>query len=534
MNYESRQPGEEHKFEILKYSPLPTAIFVSEDIIIEFANKAILAIWKEDQSVVGMPLQEAFPQLKGQSLIGILKNVWKTGTSYTALNNPATFKIDVERGGFFYNYTYKALKNNKGQVYAIMNTVTTNWERQSDPDQIDSASEQSLQMMNDELSSAVEELVAANEEQISINDELAITQDHLQDTIKELASSESRFRFMLNAIPQQVWTADPNGALDYVNQVVCDDFGHTMEEIVGNGWHKFIHPEDLVQCSKKWTHSLKTGKPYMVEFRLLFNDGTYRWHLGRAIPYNENGNAKLWLGTNTDIEIQKENEVKKDEFLSIASHELKTPLTSIKAFNQLLQRVKEPESIANFVQKSSEHIARLERLISDLLDVTKINSGRMQYNMKPFNFGEMIRNSISVFRHTVPNHEIILKNEIEQEYTGDQFRLEMVINNFISNAVKYSPDCKKILIESKVKEENIVVSVQDFGIGIDQPNLDKLFDRSYRVDNSAMLCEGLGLGLFISSEILKRHKGSFWVESKLGEGSTFYFGLPLNSEATAV
>ena len=114
---------------------------------------------------------------------------------------------------------------------------------------------------------------------------------------------------------------------------------------------------------KKWPRSLKTGNLYMVELCLLFSNGTYPWHLDKAITYIENKKVKLWLGTTTNKEIQKENEVEKDEFLSIASHKLKTPLTSIKAFNQLLQRVREPENIDKFVQKFSEHIVRIEFLL---------------------------------------------------------------------------------------------------------------------------------------------------------------------------
>lgn len=137
---------------------------------------------------------------------------------------------------------------------------------------------------------------------------------------------------------------------------------------------------------------------------------------------------------------------------------------------------------------------------------------------------------MNILRHTAPNHEIILESLTDIQYTGDQFRIELVLSNFISNAIKYSPEGGKILIKSWVEKNNIVVSVQDFGIGIAQENLDKLFDRYYRVDNTAMRFEGLGLGLFISSEILKRHKGSFWIESTEGKGSTFYFGLPLDPE----
>ncbi|RFZ84981.1 PAS domain S-box protein [Mucilaginibacter terrenus] len=347
---------------------------------------------------------------------------------------------------------------------------------------------------------------------------------------RKLEQSEERFRFMLNAIPQQVWTARPDGALDYVNDVVANDFGFAGHEIVGYGWQQFIHPDDLPGCMHAWRAALTAETPYLTEFRLKMKDGSYIWHLARAVPFRENGVVTLWLGTNTNIDLQKANEHKKDEFLSIASHELKTPLTSIKAFNQLMQRTKDPEKLNGFIGKSADHIFRLEKLISDLLDVTRINAGKMTYELQPFDFTQMLSDSIESVQLKADNHQIILESADSLTYTGDRLRLEQVMNNFLTNAVKYSPNGGRILINSRVQDNGVVVSVEDFGIGIDEEHLDKLFDRYYRVDNTAMRFEGLGLGLFISSEILKRHHGTFWIESRQGQGTTFFFRLPLQND----
>jgi two-component system CheB/CheR fusion protein len=383
-----------------------------------------------------------------------------------------------------------------------------------------------LATVNEELVATNEELAAVNEEMAATNEELTETQGNLRKKMEELAATESRFRFLLNAIPQQVWTATPDGALDYVNEVICSDFGYSTEEIVGHGWQKFIHPDDLPGCLEKWVSALSSGNDYIVEFRLLFQDGSYQWHMGKAVPLIEDGKINLWIGTNTNIELQKNNEQKKDEFLSIASHELKTPLTNIKAFNQLLQKVKDPEKLAPFVDRSSEHINRLERLINDLLDVTKINAGKMTYHMESFDFGKMINEAVESARLIDDKREILLNNKADIPYTGDYYRLEQVVNNFISNALKYSPAGSSVIVSATAGPKNITVSVQDFGIGIAAENIGHLFDRYYRVDNTAMRFPGLGLGLFISSEIIKRHHGSFWIESELGKGSTFYFRLP--------
>lgn len=350
---------------------------------------------------------------------------------------------------------------------------------------------------------------------------------------KELWTSEKHLDFLLNAMPQQVWTATPDGDLNYVNQVSCLDFGKSAAELKGEGWQRFIHPEDLPGCLKIWKNALETKVEYMVEFRLLMWDGVYKWYLGKAVPLIENGELRLWMGTNTNIDFQKSNEQKKDEFLSIASHELKTPLTTIKAFNQLMKRTTDVDKLHGFVDKSSNNIYRLEKLINDLLDVTKINAGKMNYTMKAFNFQQMLIESVESVQLTSPDHQLILNTGADILYTGDRFRIEQVVNNFLTNAVKYSPQGGKVFINSDVQQDNIVVSVQDFGIGIASQDLQRLFERYYRVNNSALRFEGLGLGLFISSEILKRHQGSFWLESEPEQGSTFYFRLPLITEATA-
>ena len=430
------------------------------------------------RDLLGKPLLEAVPEVKDSAIWEVLQGVYTTGKTFEGneLLIPLARTTDGPVEDRYFNFIYQARKSLDGSVDGILVFV------------------------------------------IEITDTVKVKQN--------VEASDKRHNFLLNTMPQQVWTARPNGELDYVNQVVCDDFGYNADEIVGKGWQAFIHPDDLPVCLAKWEQSLINGKDYMVEFRLKFSDGNYYWHLARAVPFVEDGVITSWFGTNTNIDSRKANEYKKDEFLSIASHELKTPLTSIKAYNQIMKKLEVPEKIKPFIDKSADHIARLERLIADLLDVTKINAGKVSYSVEPFNFAELLNDSVESMQHTAPKHQLIVASNPVITYQGDRGRLEQVINNFISNAVKYSPEGAKVLINSTVDQDNIVVSIQDFGIGIAKENLNKLFDRYYRVDNTAMRFEGLGLGLYISAEILRRHGGSFWIESEIGQGSTFFFRLP--------
>ncbi|WP_207423340.1 PAS domain-containing protein [Desertivirga brevis] len=461
-------------------APVAIGVLTGKELIIESANKQILELWGKTDVIVGQPLIVALPELEGQPFLQILNDVMSTGNAFRGNEVKAYLERKGNLEECYFNFVYHPLKDDNEATFSIM-------------------------------------VVA-----IDVTQQVAARR-HIEE-------SEKRFKFMLNAIPQQVWTAKPSGELDYVNEIVCKDFGYTVDEVVGHGWQKFIHPEDLPDCLENWTKSLQSGERYMYEFRLRMANGEYVWHLAQAVPYIENNEITLWLGTNTNIDLQKRNDQKKDEFLSIASHELKTPLTSIKAFNQLIQRTKDTSKLGNFIQKSAEHIFRLEKLINDLLDVTKINAGKMIYNIEPFSFLKMLTNSIESVQHTAIKHKIELEASEDVIFKGDQLRLEQVMHNFLTNAMKYSPDADKVTVNYKVEQDNIIVAVQDFGIGIAEDHLDRLFDRYYRVDNTAMRFEGLGLGLFISSEILKRHKGSFWIESELGKGSTFYFRLPLQPE----
>lgn len=229
----------------------------------------------------------------------------------------------------------------------------------------------------------------------------------------------------------------------------------------------------------------------------------------------------------------EEEQYKKDEFLSIASHELKTPLTSIKAFNQLMQRTDDIHKLKSFVVKSASNILRLDKLIGDLLDVTKINAGKMQYNMHFFDFDEMLQQTIENVQQAAITHQIILVQHEPASLIGDRIRIEQVVSNFLTNAIKYSPGANRVLVNSFIENDYIVVSIQDFGIGIDAEDMEHLFERYYRIHNSSMHFEGLGLGLFISSEILNRHNGSFWIESEPNQGSTFYFRLPIHQKTPA-
>ena len=348
-----------------------------------------------------------------------------------------------------------------------------------------------------------------------------------------LLAGLAQFKLISDNVPVIVWTTTPDGYLDYLNKRYTEFTGLSAEESLGDGWYSILHPDDVERTKEAWAQSVKQGTHYEIQYRFRYGlDNTYRWQLGKAMPLkNHNGRIMKWFGITTDIHEQKRAEKQKDEFLSIASHELKTPLTSVKAFMQLALKNTLPEQKSyGFISKSSSQLIRLESLINDLLDVSKINAGKMTYNHEDFDFSEALLETVESIQQGNHTHHISIERNDKVIYKGDKLRIEQVMNNLLANAIKYSPNGDRISIRSEVQQNNLIVSVQDFGIGIAPENLNQLFDRYYRVDNTSMRFQGLGLGLFISSEIIKRHNGSFWIESKPGEGSTFFFLLPINGK----
>jgi two-component system sensor histidine kinase/response regulator len=221
----------------------------------------------------------------------------------------------------------------------------------------------------------------------------------------------------------------------------------------------------------------------------------------------------------------------KDEFISIASHELKTPLTTIKAYIQLLDRaLDENDPTKTYVERALVQVKKLDSLIIDLLDISRIESGKLKFNKKMFNFENMLSASIETIRQTYPEYRIIRKGHAVGQIHGDEMRIEQVLINYLTNAVKYSPDSKEVHIETTLRPDNsLLVLVRDFGIGILKENQSFIFSKFYRVEASANHFQGLGIGLYICAEIIRRHEGNYGVESEPGKGSAFYFSIPLNS-----
>lgn len=219
---------------------------------------------------------------------------------------------------------------------------------------------------------------------------------------------------------------------------------------------------------------------------------------------------------------------RKDEFMSVASHELKTPLTTMKAALQILGKldIGNPKATL-FVSKANKQMDRLTSLVTDLLSVTSLQSGKMKFYFEDFSLDEMLGDVIEQHQQSQTGHQIILEGKTDIVLNADNNRIEQVVNNLLSNAIKYSPGADKVIVKVERKSNMMRLSVTDFGIGIPEDQVSHVFDRFYRVEESGRNFQGLGLGLYISAEIIHRHNGKIGVERNKDGGSTFWFSLPI-------
>ncbi len=517
---------------------------------------------------------------------------------------------------------------------------------------------------------------------------LVLTHDITEQKLAEITAqeNEARFRSLTEVMPQLVWVADAAGKVIWFNENWPRVTGTTLNENLGDGWLQVIHPEDRISTALNWKDNIDHGAGVAAEYRLRMSDGSYRWHVARAISIRDDaGKIIRWVGTTTDIEDQKnardradrerqrvyslfyqapvvivvldgpehtieminpagtkflknsavrgltlkqalpeleeqgfikilddiynsgegksisskkvsilqndglyldryfdifyepvkdehnlttgilnmavdvtdqvealqraeekerkleEALIARDQFLSIASHELKTPLTSLKLQAQLtLRNLAQGKQLTEERLRKESHqvsdlVGRLTRLIDDMLDVSRIRTGKLKLDRGYHDLGDILREV--VFRMSVLFEAAALELptlRLERGLIGDwdRFRLEQVVGNLLTNAIRYGRG-KPIEIVLQKKDQQAILSVTDHGYGIAQEDLLRIFGRFERAINSSEV-SGLGLGLFISKEIIESHGGTIWAQSEVGKGSTFYVSLPISPAAASL
>lgn len=338
----------------------------------------------------------------------------------------------------------------------------------------------------------------------------------------ELEKTNKRISHVLDSISDGFVALDQNWRYIYINKEAERINKKVKEEHLGKSIFEVWPDFEKSVWYPAYKNAMEEGEVVTLE---AFFEPQQKWYESRVYP-SENGISVYFH----DVTARKELEQRKDEFISIASHELKTPLTSIKGYNQILERMVKDwdnEKVKLYLKKTSLYIDRLNSLITDLLDVSKIQSGKLQLNTTEFDFDELVREGIDSVQLMDSHHVILCQGKACQKVTGDKERLEQVFTNLLVNAIKYSPNADKVIVSVTCEGGFVKVGITDFGIGIDKQHQEQIFERFYRVDDPSKKFSGLGIGLYISQEIISRHGGKIWVKSEVGEGSTFFFTIPV-------
>jgi PAS domain S-box-containing protein len=465
-------------------APVAICILRGPIHIVEIANDRMVELWgKTTEEVLNKPIFKGLPEVKEQGLEDILYNVYTTGNAFVANEHPILLPRNAKIETTYINFIYEAIREGNGKISGVAVVATD------------------------------------------------VTEQVMSRKIAE--ENERQFRQIADSMPQIVWTAQPDGYIDYYNRQWYNYTGF-KKSFGDQSWTPLLYPDDVDRCLKTWYNCVKTGRNYDIEYRFVDrkNPGTYRWFLGRAAPIkNEDGTIIKWFGTCTDINDQKLLQQQKDDFVSVASHELKTPLTSAKASIQLIELLVknqhiDQEKLQKIASTANNNLKKLSKLVEDLFNATRIEQGQMLLAKTWFNLYDAI---LECCEHVklVGTHHITIDGDKNLNVFADMQKVEQVIVNLVNNAVKYGGESREIKISFSDFPESVKVSVHDSGIGIAPAKLPYLFDRYYRVDTSGIQYAGLGLGLYISSEIIKKHGGKIGVDSTEGKGSCFWFTLPV-------
>ena len=354
---------------------------------------------------------------------------------------------------------------------------------------------------------------------------------------REVQQSRDQFDIILQGVADGILVHTPDHRVLYANEVAAEMRGAgSAHELLGQTDQVLLTTFPLLD---------EQGHPYSFDAlphcqvltgaqeaqATLRVQGTNRWVRVISRPVRtHSGTVSMAISIWHDITERIQVEQRKDEFISMASHELKTPVTSLKGFTHALQRrlsKQGDEQGLYYLGRIDAQLGKLTRLISDLLDISKMQAGKLVLRIEAFELDRLLDEVVDNIQASTTSHQLHLEGYTGAQVMGDPDRLGQVFINLLTNAIKYSPQTKPIIIRRFQEGKQVMVSVQDFGIGIDQSHHNRIFERFYQVPNpQEKTYPGLGIGLYLSQEIISRHQGHIWVESRKGVGSTFFVALP--------
>jgi PAS domain S-box-containing protein len=502
----------------IRDAPVGLCILHAKDLTIETANTHLQRLLgKRSHELAGKPYGEIFDVIRPGNASAL--KAAAEGNAYEDNYGATVHLRDSANKVIPATVIYTPVKNSRGGVGRIAIWILEN---------ADGSVNEELAAINEELAAANEEFVAMNEELAGTNEELAKSNAELLEAQKSLAT--------LATIVETSYDAIISKTLESVvtswNAAAERMFGYKAEEMIGETIYKII-PEDRHDEEPKILARLRTGERVQhFETKRLTKD-RHLLDVSLTISPIMDKHAQI-IGLSKiarDITIQKQEEQRKSDFIAVVSHELRTPLTTLTALIQVVHRkmVQQGEQfVSATMEKANLQAKRMAIMINGFLQVSRLEAGKLSIEKQPFDIGRLLEEIVEETRLIVSSHVFNLAECDNLIVNADRDKITSVISNLISNAVKYSPKVNIIDIRCRLRENMVVVSVKDSGIGLKREELSHVFDRFYRVETSnTRHISGFGIGLYLSKGIIKSHGGEIWAESELNDGTTFYFSLPL-------
>jgi PAS domain S-box-containing protein len=349
----------------------------------------------------------------------------------------------------------------------------------------------------------------------------------------QLKQREALFRGMIEQSAEGFLLANSEGVITYAAPIAGELLGYTCAELKGMTLQALVHSEEWKSFEYRFL-KLRNDYGNKIKFlqRLKTGDGSWLWIEGSASNLLKDERVRALIFNYRNVTERVAHDKQQEDFIHMASHELKTPITALKGFSQLLRlnHRKEGQDKDEYVlNRMDMQLNKLLGLVDDMLDVTRIKTGDIRYHFDWFDLNQCVLDVIEAQQVTSPGHQLKFIAINSCKLYGDKDKISQVITNLITNAIKYSPGKDSVELGIEKDERCVYLKVKDQGVGIPKGKQQKVFERFYRVDgDSRKKIDGLGLGLYISMEIIKKHKGKMGVESEEGKGSEFWFGLPLS------
>lgn len=483
---------------LVEQAPVAILVFRGEDMVIDLVNEAMLEIIGKDGSIVGMPLLAGLPELEGEPAVSLLFDVYRSGVSQDGLEAPVRMMRDGQMETRYFNFSYRALRDH-GRIIGVMDVAVE----------------------------VTDQVLARKNLEAIIAEKTALEQN--------LRANQQRLQGILDTMAEGVIIVDEHGRTTYANAMAQRIMGLDEASL-----------KDRTYNDLKWRNERLDGTELpagehpmyrMLQERTAVYDQEIAIRMpGRDLLYISVNTAPLidegrlvgGIVTFTDVTNRRRVLQQKDDFISVASHELKTPVTSLKAALQLLAAIGsdvQPDVLATLVGQANKSLNKLSNLVNSLLNSNRISQGRFPLHKTSFVISDLINESCQHIQ--TAGHPLVLEGDLTLRIRADEQLLDQVIVNLVNNAVKYAPGSGKIVIGIAEGEGMARISVADSGPGIAPDKIPHIFDRYYQGAHTNRKTSGLGLGLYIAAEIIEKHGGQIGVDSEPGVGSTFWFTLPL-------